>query len=431
MPNASNTERVLAAIGGDDVTAGRTVLAVQGPRARERLAVIAARRRGRRPVPRRRRHRGGPPALVAGTGYTGEDGVEVAVDNADAARSSSTRSSAQGSRPRASVRATRCAWRRPCRCTATSSPRPSRRSRRGSAGSSAGPSPRSAAAPPLVEERERGPARSLRGFATSTRQPPRDGAEVLFAARRGRRDLWQLLAGPRARDRARARRHRRRPRARRRRARSTCAGGPSRRDVRRAPLREEAALMADYLPHTDDEVAEMLAFLGLGGLDELFSVVPAALRLAGGLDLDDGQPEPDVDRRVRGSGVAQPSRRARPRLLRGRGRLRPRGPRRGPRPRVALGVRDGLHALPGRGRPGRPAGGLRVPDDGRAARGAPRRQRLALRRCRRARRGAQPVRRGVGAPARPAVLRGPPALAGRGEDDGARDGTRPGRGAAR
>ncbi|MDP9388963.1 MAG: glycine cleavage system protein T, partial [Actinomycetota bacterium] len=38
MPNASNTARVLAAVGGDDVTAERAVLAVQGPGARRRLA---------------------------------------------------------------------------------------------------------------------------------------------------------------------------------------------------------------------------------------------------------------------------------------------------------------------------------------------------------------------------------------------------------
>jgi glycine dehydrogenase subunit 1 len=38
----------------------------------------------------------------------------------------------------------------------------------------------------------------------------------------------------------------------------------------------------------------MLGFLGLGGLDELFSVVPAALRLAGGLALEPGRSEPDV-----------------------------------------------------------------------------------------------------------------------------------------
>jgi glycine dehydrogenase subunit 1 len=52
--------------------------------------------------------------------------------------------------------------------------------------------------------------------------------------------------------------------------------------------------MADYLPHTDAEITEMLAFLGLGSLDELFSAVPEAIRLAGELDLDDGHSEPDV-----------------------------------------------------------------------------------------------------------------------------------------
>jgi glycine dehydrogenase subunit 1 len=50
----------------------------------------------------------------------------------------------------------------------------------------------------------------------------------------------------------------------------------------------------DYLPHTADDIAEMLSFLGLGSLDELFAVVPVALRIAGGLGLDDGVPEPDV-----------------------------------------------------------------------------------------------------------------------------------------
>jgi glycine dehydrogenase subunit 1 len=52
--------------------------------------------------------------------------------------------------------------------------------------------------------------------------------------------------------------------------------------------------VADYLPHTDAEVADMLGFLGLTSIDELFTVVPAALRLARGLDLDVGRPEPDV-----------------------------------------------------------------------------------------------------------------------------------------
>ncbi|HET9690339.1 MAG TPA: aminomethyl-transferring glycine dehydrogenase subunit GcvPA [Acidimicrobiales bacterium] len=52
--------------------------------------------------------------------------------------------------------------------------------------------------------------------------------------------------------------------------------------------------MGHYVPHTDDELASMLADIGLSSLDELFHVVPEALRLAGGLDLADGLSEPDV-----------------------------------------------------------------------------------------------------------------------------------------
>jgi aminomethyltransferase len=80
MPNASNTARVLDALGGADVTAQRAIVAVQGPRARERLAVVSpdAAAVGRFRVA------GdvtvaGVPCVVAGTGYTGEDGVELAV----------------------------------------------------------------------------------------------------------------------------------------------------------------------------------------------------------------------------------------------------------------------------------------------------------------------------------------------------------------
>ena len=80
MPNASNTERVLAALGGDDVTAARAVIAVQGPSARERLATVApeAAAVGRFRVAEVDVL--GRPSVVAGTGYTGEDGVELAVD---------------------------------------------------------------------------------------------------------------------------------------------------------------------------------------------------------------------------------------------------------------------------------------------------------------------------------------------------------------
>jgi glycine dehydrogenase subunit 1 len=49
-----------------------------------------------------------------------------------------------------------------------------------------------------------------------------------------------------------------------------------------------------YIPHTDDEVAAMLAFLGLSSVDQLFDVVPEALRLQRGLELAAGAGEPDV-----------------------------------------------------------------------------------------------------------------------------------------
>ena len=52
--------------------------------------------------------------------------------------------------------------------------------------------------------------------------------------------------------------------------------------------------MANYLPHTDQDVASMLDFLGLDSLDDLFAHIPAAVRVAGGLELPPGQSEPDV-----------------------------------------------------------------------------------------------------------------------------------------
>jgi glycine dehydrogenase subunit 1 len=47
-----------------------------------------------------------------------------------------------------------------------------------------------------------------------------------------------------------------------------------------------------YVPHTDSEIDSMLAFMGLSSLDDLFDVVPAAMRLAAGsLDMPDGLSE--------------------------------------------------------------------------------------------------------------------------------------------
>jgi aminomethyltransferase len=79
MPNASNTDRVVAAVGGTDITTERAVLAVQGPRAREiverlwpEVAGVGRFRVGRCAWADRE-------CIVAGTGYTGEAGIEIAV----------------------------------------------------------------------------------------------------------------------------------------------------------------------------------------------------------------------------------------------------------------------------------------------------------------------------------------------------------------
>ncbi len=51
---------------------------------------------------------------------------------------------------------------------------------------------------------------------------------------------------------------------------------------------------APYVAHTDAEIAGMLASLGLASLEDLFETVPAAIRLAGGLDLPDQWSEADL-----------------------------------------------------------------------------------------------------------------------------------------
>jgi len=52
--------------------------------------------------------------------------------------------------------------------------------------------------------------------------------------------------------------------------------------------------VADYLPHTRDDLEEMLGFLGLESLEHLFAHIPEAVRLSQGLELSAGQTEPDV-----------------------------------------------------------------------------------------------------------------------------------------
>ena len=84
IPNASNTARVVEAIDGDDVTHARAILAVQGPDARARLATLSPEAAEVRRFQVGTAEVAGVACTVAGTGYTGEDGVEIAVpaDNA-------------------------------------------------------------------------------------------------------------------------------------------------------------------------------------------------------------------------------------------------------------------------------------------------------------------------------------------------------------
>lgn len=85
VANASNTAPVTDAIGGDDVTSTRAVIAVQGPAARAIVSTVF-------PDAAKVAHNTvvqllweGHDCTVAGTGYTGEDGVElaIAVDGAE------------------------------------------------------------------------------------------------------------------------------------------------------------------------------------------------------------------------------------------------------------------------------------------------------------------------------------------------------------
>jgi aminomethyltransferase len=79
MPNASNTDDVRGAIGGLDTTRERAVIAVQGPDAKSIVATVfpEAGAVGRFRV--LECDWNGAPCTVAGTGYTGEPGLEIAV----------------------------------------------------------------------------------------------------------------------------------------------------------------------------------------------------------------------------------------------------------------------------------------------------------------------------------------------------------------
>ena len=172
MPNASNTARVRGAIGGDDVTGTRAIIAVQGPHARERLSTVSPEAAA---VPRfgvARVAWQGVDMTVAGTGYTGEDGVERAVpveaasDLWRAALSAGVVPAGLGARDTLRLEAA-------CLCTDTSSARGSLHCRPAWDGSWRGASRHFGVMSPRGGEGARGVAPAARACASKEGAPPR------------------------------------------------------------------------------------------------------------------------------------------------------------------------------------------------------------------------------------------------------------------
>jgi aminomethyltransferase len=189
MPNASNTQPLAEALRDAcarfgsaedtvvDVTDGRAVLAVQGPNARNLVAPIAieASEVGRfhvQPFAWR-----GADCVAAGTGYTGEDGVEIEVpaDRArelwDAIVETGVLPAGLGARDTLRLEAGLPLHGHelgpgitPLQAGLSWVVRFDKGDFRGRA--------------PLEAERDRGVARRLRGMTTEGRQPPREGATV-------------------------------------------------------------------------------------------------------------------------------------------------------------------------------------------------------------------------------------------------------------
>ncbi|CAB4372333.1 unannotated protein [freshwater metagenome] len=191
MPNASNTDRVTGAIeeiaqslGGvsveaGDVTAERAILAVQGPQARALLESIDPAIASVARFDVRRVEWNGIGLVVAGTGYTGEDGVEIAVPAAHAAQlwnaivDTGVTPAGLGARDTLRLEAGL-----PLHGHELGSGITSLQAGLGWAVRfDKGPFRGSEA---LAEERDRGVTRRLFGLVTEGRRPPREGSAILF-----------------------------------------------------------------------------------------------------------------------------------------------------------------------------------------------------------------------------------------------------------
>lgn len=190
MPNASNTSGVTSALPGVDVTSERCVLAVQGPNARAKVAELDARfaEVGRFRVERFDYR--GVEVRVAGTGYTGEDGIEIAAPNevADEILRSLVKAAITpaglGARDTLRLEAALPLYGHELTLESTTL--------EAKLGWVLGFEKSTFRGREAVErERERGPRRHLTGVSVEGRQPLRDGAKVYFEGR----DVGVLSSG--------------------------------------------------------------------------------------------------------------------------------------------------------------------------------------------------------------------------------------------
>ena len=179
MPNASNTSGVTSALPGVDVTSERCILAVQGPQAHAKVAAVDERFAdvGRFRVTRFDYQ--GAEVRVAGTGYTGEAGLEIAVPNevADtllrALVGAGVTPAGLGARDTLRLEAALPLYGHELTLSTTTL-----EARLGWVLGWDKETFRGRQA--VEEERERGPARLLTGVIVDSRQPLRDGGEVLL-----------------------------------------------------------------------------------------------------------------------------------------------------------------------------------------------------------------------------------------------------------
>jgi len=191
MPNASNTDRVTGAIEeiaqslsgvsveARDVTAERAILAVQGPQARALLESIDPAIASVARFDVRRVEWSGIGLVVAGTGYTGEDGVEIAVAAAHAAQlwnaivDTGVKPAGLGARDTLRLEAGLPLHGHELGSGITSLQAGLGWAVRFDKGSFRG-------SDALAEERDRGITRRLFGLVTEGRRPPREGSAILL-----------------------------------------------------------------------------------------------------------------------------------------------------------------------------------------------------------------------------------------------------------